>query len=130
MAETPGIRVDGARQLRRSMRRAGLDLEDLKATHARIAGMVATTGKSYAPRRSGRLAASIRPSGTKTAAIVRAGYARVPYAHPIHWGWPRRGIRANPWLSRAAQSSEPAWLAIYTREVDRILGTIEGAAHE
>lgn len=127
MAGAVGIRVDGARQLRSSMRRAELDLDDLKSTHARVAGLVTTAGKAWAPKRTGRLAATIRPSGTKTAAIVRAGYARTPYAPPIHWGWPARGIRANPWLSRAAQNTEPAWFAIYSSTVDRILDTIHGA---
>ena len=127
MTEEAGIRVDGARQLRSSMRRAGLDLDQLKSTHAAVAQLVAGRGRTAAPKRSGRLAASVRPSGTKTQAVIRAGYARVPYANPIHWGWPRRGIAANPWLSRAAQSSEPAWVGIYTREVDRIIDTIEGA---
>jgi hypothetical protein len=123
----PGIRVEGARQLRSSMRRAGLDLDELKATHDRVAQLVAGRGRSSAPVRTGKLAGTVRASGTKTAAVIRAGYARVPYANPIHWGWPRRGIPANPWLSEAAQASEPAWIGIYTAEVDRILDRIEGA---
>lgn len=121
------VEVRGARQLRRSLRRAGDDLEDLKAAHARVARLVAGVATSTAPRRTGRLASTVRPAGTKTQAIVRAGYARVPYANPIHWGWPRRGIRPQPWLSTAAQNTETAWVGIYMHEVDQLLARVEGA---
>lgn len=127
MAGAPILEVRGARRLRRDLKRAGDDLEELKATHARVAAIVAATATSTAPRRSGRLAATVRPAGTKTQAVIRAGYARVPYANPIHWGWPRRGIRANPWLSEAAQTTEPAWYRAYALHVDQLLNRVEGA---
>lgn len=119
------LRVDGARQLRTSMRRAGIDMRELRETHAEAARLVAA--RADPPRRTGRLAATIRAAGTQTQAVVRAGYARVPYAPVIHWGWPARGIRAQPFLTEAAQASEPAWVELYTRHVEQILNTIEGA---
>ncbi|AVJ48760.1 hypothetical protein SEA_SALLYSPECIAL_12 [Gordonia phage SallySpecial] len=121
------VRVEGARELRRSMRRAELDLAELKETHARVAALVATRGQSAAPVQSGRLAATVRAGATRTAAVVRAGRKSVPYAGPIHWGWPARGITAQPWLTTAAAESEPAWLAVYTEAVEDILDRIEGA---
>lgn len=132
-----GVQVEGARRLRRTLRQAGDDLTELKGTHARVARMVARAAKP--PRRpgSGRLAATGRSSGTKTAAIVRAGTKRVPYAAPIHWGWLRpnsnhptaRGgpIMPNPWLAKAAKYTEAQWVGIYTRFVEQTLDKVKGA---
>lgn len=118
-----GIRVDGARQLRRSLKRAHPDLIDqLKAAHASVAGVVAARAKPTAPVGvTGRLSASVRPGATKTAAVVRAGRSTVPYAGVIHYGWPRRNIKAQPFLSDAAQTTESTWTTLYAQAVDDVL---------
>lgn len=128
MTGTGELRVEGARQLRSTLRRAGDQLEDLRDTHAAAAALVAAAGTAAAPRRTGRLAGTVRGSGTKTHATVRAGYARVPYANPIHWGWPRRNIRPSLFLTTAAAQTEPTWVELYTREVNRILDQVEGVS--
>jgi hypothetical protein len=127
VANAPVLQVDGARQLRATLKAAGDDLEDLKAVHATVARYVALRAAAMAPRRSGRLAASVRGNQAKTAATVRAGGARVPYANPIHWGWPRRHIASNPFLVNAAHTTEPTWTKYYLREVERIVGKVHGA---
>lgn len=127
MGRGPVVEVDGGRRLRSTLRKAGSDLGELKAAHAAAAALVTAAAQARAPRRSGTLAGSVRGSGTKTAAIVRAGGARVPYAQPIHWGWPARHITANPFITEAAQATEPAWADTYRREVDRILDDVKGA---
>lgn len=121
------IKVEGGARLRRTLRQAGSDLQDLAAAHSATAALVANAGRARAPKVSGRLAGTIRPSGTKTKAVVRAGFARVPYAGPIHWGWPARNITAQPFLSDAATSTEPAWQNIYLQAVDRAISKVEGA---
>jgi hypothetical protein len=124
----PLLRVDGARQLRATMKAAGLKLDDLKAAHLAVAQLVDRAARPNAPvGETGRLAASERPAGTQSAAIVRAGSARVPYAGPIHWGWPKRHIVAQPWLYDAAANTETAWLALYLKAIESVLDTIEGA---
>lgn len=123
----PVLAVVGARQLRASLRRAGDDLESMKATHGSIAQVVAQAATARVPVRSGRLAADIRSAGTKTSAIVRAGRKTVPYAGPIHWGWPARGIRPQPFLTDAAKATEPKWTDLYTRDVQAICDAVEGA---
>lgn len=121
------IKVEGGARLRRTLRAAGSDLQDLAAAHSATAQLVAAAGRARAPKVSGRLAGTIRPSGTKTKAVVRAGFARVPYAGPIHWGWPSRNISAQPFLSDAATSTEPAWQNIYLQAVDKAISKVEGA---
>lgn len=121
-----GVRVDGGRRLRATLKAAGDDLSDLKAAHTEAAQIAARVGQSAAPRRSGRLAGSVRGSGSKTAATIRAGKKALPYANPIHWGWFKRHIKPNPWLSRAAQQTEPAWQAVYMDAVDQAIDQIKG----
>lgn len=121
------VQVEGARQLRKTLKEAGDDLDDLKAAHARAAEIAAEASASLAPSRSGRLRASIRSSGTKTAGIIRAGRKSVPYANPIHWGWFKRNIRPNPFLSYGAQDSEGRWLPVYEAAVETALQKVEGA---
>lgn len=122
----PGLQVEGGRQLRRSLKQAGLDVQDLKDAHREAAELVKREADPNGPRRSGRLVASTRAAGTQAAAIVRVGTARVPYAGPIHWGWPARHIAANPWVATAAETTEPAWSQTYLDALETIIHAIEG----
>lgn len=121
------VKVRGARELRRTLRRAGQDVRQVKQLHTEVAGIVASAARPKTPHRTGRLASTVRPGATQTASIVRAGFARVPYGPPIHWGWPARHIKAQPWLTQAAQASEPRWFAVFSAGVERLLDKIKGA---
>ena len=96
----PGIQVTGLRQVVRSLEKLGASAADLKSAFKRIGTVVANEAKSIVPRRSGRLADSIKPSNTKNKSVVRAGGARVPYAGVIHFGG-YHGITAQPFLTEA-----------------------------
>ena len=119
------IEVVGGRQLRASLKRCGADLDDLTDASTSGSERRRSSRGSTRPRRTGALAATVRGSGTKTRAVVRAGYARVPYAGPIHWGWPAHGITAQPWLVDAAVDSQPAWLPAYLAAVKAAVGKVE-----
>lgn len=127
MARDLRITIDGLDRMQRSMVRAAGRLDDLKVANAAAARIVAEAAALAAPRRTGRLAASIRGSRAVGSAVIRAGGARVPYAQPIHWGWAARHISANPFISRAAQATESQWTAYYQDAVQRVLDDIEGA---
>lgn len=112
------------------MRKAGMDMTELKDANRQAAEIAAGAGKSIVPHREGWLAASIRAAGTLSAGIVRAGNNRksgsgVPYAGPIHWGWPDRKIEANPFLTDAAQSTETKWVPLYEEHVNKIISSME-----
>lgn len=123
----PLFRVEGAKELKASMTAAGVKLSDLSAVNKRTADKVAQASRSSAPRRTGALAASTRPSGTRAAAVVRAGSAAIRYGPPIHFGWPDRNIAPQPWIYATAQATESEWQGYYEAEVDKILDTIHGA---
>lgn len=121
------VRLDGAPRLRRTLRKAGDDLADLKATHASAAAIAADASADLAPERTGRLKKTIRSAGTKTAGIIRAGNnTRVVYAGPIHWGWFKRHVTPALFLSRGARDSEGRWLPVYENYVHTTLNNIEG----
>jgi hypothetical protein len=121
------IRVEGLAPFIRAMREAQVDMDELKDATQRAGTIVLAAATGRAPRRSGALAGSGRASRTARRAIVRFGSARVPYAGPIHWGWPRRHIAAHPFAIDAARSTEPVWLAGFARELERIATQVEGS---
>lgn len=125
------VQVDGVKRLRSTLKRAGGDLTDFRDLNRRAAGVVqpvAVTGSPLGPGTAGHIRDTVRIGATKTAAIVRVGNnGRFPYANPIHWGWVRRGIRPNPWVSAAAQQTEPTWTEIYFAGLRVIIGKVQGA---
>lgn len=126
----PLVGVEGAARLRKTLRESGDDLGELKAANRRAAATVAQHAAMLAPKRTGRLARTVRASGTNTFGVVRTGNGRksggVPYAGPIHWGWPARGIEANEFVTEAAQTTEPIWLQNYVAEMNTAIKKVKG----
>lgn len=77
---------------------------ELKTMHAEAAKLVQGDAARIVPVRSGTLRNTLRSTGTVKSGVVRAGFAKVPYAGPIHFGWPARNIRPNPFLYKAADA--------------------------
>lgn len=124
----PLLEVQGGRELRRTLKAAGNDLSDLKEAHRDVADIVAPAARAEAPIGStGRLAGSVRGSGAAASSTIRAGRASVPYAGPIHWGWPGRNIEPNPFIVRGAEQTEPRWTDTFRRAIERIVNRIKGA---
>lgn len=113
------VTVKGLADLRRDLRRLGrTDL--LKAVRVGLKGSAEIVvkearGASYTPRRTGRLAASIRAGTSGNRAVIRSP---LPYANPIHWGWPKRGIAPQPFLPRAAAIKAPVALEVLADHID------------
>ena len=91
-----GIKVEGQRELKKTLRAAGDDLEDLKAAHKAAAEIAAGGSRPLAPVRSGDLAGTIRAGGTKTSAVIRAGKQAVPARRPDPLGMGSSRNRAAP----------------------------------
>lgn len=88
--------------------------------------IIADRARELAPRRSGDLAGSIRTvGGTQKTGRVFAGSAKVPYAGPIHWGWPRRNIEPQPFLSEAVGDTLPQVRDIFGGRMREILDQID-----
>lgn len=131
MAE-PLVTVEGAARLRATMRQAGISMERMKSAHSAVAKIAENAIAGRAPRNSGKLASTVRSSGTTRAAVVRAGFKATPYPGANNWGWPdsAAGIKGSYggafWMQAGARASESAWLQVYYQEVEKILGQIKG----
>ena len=96
-----GVRVEGLKELVRHLQSLGVEVQDLKGVFGELSTRAAGAAASFAPHRSGKLAASIRGSKAKNYATVKAGGARVPYAGAINYGWRRRHIAPSGFMQRA-----------------------------
>lgn len=102
----------------RSMSKATRD--DMKETHKKAAAIVIDGAKRFVPVRTGRLAASIRDGSTQRMGRVRVGSASVPYAGPIHFGWPARAIRPQPFIYDALDGRRDEVVRVYVRRIDSL----------
>lgn len=100
------VQVEGLREFIRALEQAGVELDDLKDIFGEIASESAAVAAPAVPRRTGALASTTRGNRAKNKAVVTIGKARTPYAAPIVWGWPARGIKASPVVPRTNQYME------------------------
>jgi hypothetical protein len=118
---TARIQVEGAVELRRALKRMGADLKDLTKINREAAEVVAGDARSNAPRLTGKLAGSIKGRATKTRATVTAGSRFIPYAGPIHFGWPARNISPQPFLYDAIDRRRDEVVRKYQERVGELV---------
>lgn len=120
------VRVEGLNKLIRTLKKAGADdlLAELKLANQEAARDVENTARPEVPVRTGRLVGSLRSSGTQRAGIVRIGKASVPYAGPIHFGWPKRNIKPQPFLYEALDRRANEIQRLYYERVEKLLEAI------
>lgn len=122
MPVAPRIEIEGLNKLARELRALGDDAPKvLKEANRDAAKLVASEAAELAPVRSGRLRRSIRATGAQRGAAVRAGGARVPYAGIVHFGFPRRGIPARPFLYEAAERRRPDVIRAVSVAINRLI---------
>lgn len=134
------IQVVGLTEFKAAMRRMGGDLKDLTAINKRAAETVADEGRSRAPHVSGNLAGTIRAGANQTWGYVKAGNNKkkrkgksthesgaVPYAGPIHFGWPAHGISPNPFLYEALDARRFEVVDAYEAHIE---GLVEKVGRE
>jgi hypothetical protein len=145
----PGVRVVGLKEFQKKLRALGDDAQDdLKLAHAMAAKIVENearpnvpvsgarsviSGRPYwppGPSNSGAFRGSLRSSGTRRGGYVRAGKKLVPYAGPVHFGWPSRPdpakgwrggpIRPNPFLYDALDKRREQVAVAFAGYIDNI----------
>ena len=120
MARKPAIELEGSREFRRALRRTGEDVKnDLKLLHAAGAQIVLREALRRVPVDTGTLKATVRAAALQTRGEVRAGFVRVPYAGPIHFGWSTRGIEPQPFLYDAIDKRRSEVLDAYHSALDQ-----------
>lgn len=120
------IEVHGLRKLTRALRKAGVDVKDMKAANARVGDVVAQAARPITPHSTGALASSIRPAQRQSGAVVRAGGGRVRYARYVEYGTRKMGARS--YLVKGATDSQPRWMDQYSIELQRLMDKVAGEA--
>jgi len=118
--------VVGGAKLRSTLRKAGADMKQLSAVNRDVANIVLPVAKAGAPSVSGRLGGTLRAGATQKSAIIRVGNARAPYGPVVHY-WHKGNFTPQPWVSLAAQKTEPAWLDRYHAGIEKIIDQVTGA---
>lgn len=114
------VRIDGLKAVQKKLRQAGADAESMSELMHSIGTIVVNA--SAPPVLSGALKGTIRAGRGKTKAVVRAGYAtRAPYAGVIHYGFPARHIRPQPFLVTALHANHARIFAALENGMDDLL---------
>lgn len=118
------IEVEGANVLRRNLRKAGGPAlnQGMKLIHQEIAGPVAALAKRKAPRRTGKLISTIRPSSTTTMARIQAG--PLIYAPIIEFGGYPGNYPGQSYLYAAMEERAAESLRLYEQKVGEWLEQI------
>ena len=108
-----------AAQLARELLRAGDELADLADTNARAGELI--RDRANVPRRSGALAASLRADASAGGVVVASA---LRYATFVHWGAPRRHIRARPFLLDSLNTSSDELVDLYADHASEVVARI------
>ena len=120
-----GVKIEGLASVQRQLRKMSEDVDyqaqEFLATNKAIASAVAGDSKRFVPVLSGALAASLREAATKKSARVKAGGGAVKYAGPIHFGWPARRIKPQPFIYDAVDLRRDEIRERYEKLVDDLI---------
>jgi hypothetical protein len=99
VARRSAIEVQGVKVIQKQLKQMDDGtVQELKKVYLYSADLVFRNAVPRVPVRSGALRASVRKAATKRGGFVRAGSKRdVPYAGPVHFGWPNRPNQAKGW---------------------------------
>ncbi len=120
---TPAVQVEGMREFLSELRKMDTQWPKEMRLANKEAATVALPGvRRLIPVRSGRLKKSLRVLATQRRASVAVGsQKRVPYAHPINFGWPSRGIQPQEFMYRGLADSRPKIMKAYLAAVNRLV---------
>ena len=74
-----------------------------------------------APKLTGALASSIVGNPSAEKAQILAGSAAVPYAGVIEYGWPKKNIQAQPYLTTTVNNNLGYIVAKYQNSITGII---------
>lgn len=93
---------------------AARELTDLEAANTQAGRMVLEAARPATPTSSGQLASSLTADASANG-VVWASSAR--YWTFVHWGAPRRNMRARPFFLQALDTDTDRILAVYATHV-------------
>ena len=127
MAEQTGIKVKNLKDITKALKAIGVPNDSVKQAGKDSDEAVINEARSLVPVRSGKLRDSIRLAANARGRVsIQAGNNRtsksgVPYANPIHWGWFRRGIKPNPFFSKALGLTRDEVYRNYFTQMEKLI---------
>jgi HK97 gp10 family phage protein len=121
-----GVTVD-SKQVRKQIRKMQDAVSktaaksEMKALHLEGAELVKSDALGRVPVATGQLRGSVRAAGTVSYGAVRAGFAKVPYAGPIHFGWSKRNIRPQPFLYDAKDARADEVVEVFDKRMKSLI---------
>lgn len=116
------MQVTGLRELIRDLQRLGIEVSDLKEAMGKISDKAASLAKSFAPRKSGALAESLRASKAKGKAVVTGGRGKSrDYARVQNYGSADGAIPATLFMQQADYAVRPMVIPTLSTEIDRLI---------
>lgn len=97
---------------------AGHQLADLEAPNSQAGRMVLEAARAAAPMDTGQLSGSI-VADVSANRVVWASTAR--YWTFVHWGAPRRNMRARPFILEALEADTDRIVAVYSDHATDVL---------
>ena len=117
------LQIDGLREINRDLRNMSQQArDDMKDTHREAGEIVARAATVLAPVLTGTLAGTIKSAPTQRQGRVRVGRGQsVPYAGPIHFGWPARRIAPQPFVYDALDMRRDEVRDAYVTRVNQLV---------
>lgn len=112
---TDRVTISGQREVASAFDALARDVADMSEPNKRIAELIVPGASRRSPRRSGALAASWRGQASKIAAGVVSG---VPYAGPVEYGVPSRGMAGAAMVADTIAEQADAIIGEYEKTIE------------
>lgn len=110
--------IEGLREVQKALNKfSNATRKEMQSTHLKAAEIVVVASKRFVPIKTGALAQSIRPAAVMSGGRVKVGSASVPYAGPIHFGWPARRIKPQPFVYDALDTRRGEVSRLYEKRM-------------
>jgi hypothetical protein len=137
------VKIEGLNKVRRDLKKLASDVDygsQFLAVNKTLADAVARDSENYVPYRTGALSASIRAAASQKSARVKVGgrlskevrsvlggygvgKGSVQYAGPIHFGWPARFIKPQPFIYDAVDKRRKEIAERYAELITKLIKT-------
>jgi len=121
VAEPLGVKVEGAREVRATLRKLGKGTRDMTQVHRQVAGMVIGPAAGRTRHLTGALAGSYRVKASAAKAQVSSALV---YAPVQEFGWPRHGITPSKALVGTVEAMRGPIADAYQRYVTDLVSRL------
>lgn len=116
------IEITGLKEAQKALRTLSKESRDkMKETHRKAGQIIVDAATPLVPRETGALLASIKSAPLQRQGRVRLGSAALPYAGPIHFGWPARNIKPNPFIYEVLDGRRAEVSRLYEDRINQLI---------